>query len=258
MNQINFFKLQAKNLHRDFKTRHKVYDEAIKADLYEFTPRFFDVDNIVVTYDISDEEIECFTLMKAQHFISQLVGFKKWNVLIKASSTELELAKQLFDNQHKLSLDDWNDYIFNAEEVNNTSFSPEDRLEIFKNIFLKEGDFATMPNDFRLQRHIERLSPVTKNFAVKKEGEVIEKLPLSEENRKTFINAANSVFENVLLRIGTDNPNSIRKLWNAEEYIDNELLDQTMLPISKDYALSLIDSFLVHHVIALSSHAESE
>ena len=120
---INFFKLQSKNLLKDFKTRKKIYDDAIDDYLYEFSPKFFDVDEIIVSYDLSDKEIENFTLMKAQHFISQLVGFRKWNNLIKASRDELELAKLLFDNQHKLSLDDWNLYIADAEKSNNTTLT---------------------------------------------------------------------------------------------------------------------------------------
>ncbi|CBW25667.1 hypothetical protein BMS_0763 [Halobacteriovorax marinus SJ] len=148
MNHINFFKRQAKNLLKDFKTKEKYYDEVADCDLHRYNPFFFDIDNIVVTYDLDEDKN--FTLMNAQHFISQLVGFKKWNELIKASESELELAKLLFDNQHKLSLDDWEWYISEAEYKNNITFSSVDRLEIFKMVFLKDGNFATMPNDFRL------------------------------------------------------------------------------------------------------------
>ena len=39
----------------------------------------------------------------------------------------------------------------------------------------------------------------------------------------------------------------MRKLWNIDDYV-NSLITEDMLPISEDYALSLIDAFLVHHV----------
>lgn len=150
MNHIAFFKLQAKNLKKDFATRHKVHDDAIGADLYSFNPKYFDVENIEVTYDFSEKEIEGFSLMKSQHFIAQLVGFRKWSDLINASEEQLELAKLLFDNQHKLSVDDWKDYIFECEKVNNCIFSDVERLDVFKKVFLVDGNFATVPNDFRL------------------------------------------------------------------------------------------------------------
>ena len=51
------------------------------------------------------------------------------------------------------------------------------------------------------------------------------------------------------------NPEQTRKLWNAEDYVDN-MLTKDMLPISRDYALSLIDAFLVHHVLGLATQAD--
>ena len=72
-----------------------------------------------------------------------------------------------------------------------------------------------------------------------------------------FIDAANKVFESVLFRIEPQNPEATCKLWNPEEYVD-ELLTEDMLPISQDYALSLIDAFLVHHVIGLAVQADKQ
>lgn len=37
----------------------------------------------------------------------------------------------------------------------------------------------------------------------------------------------------------------------VEDYVDNIWLDESMLPIGRDYALSLIEAFLVHHMIDL-------
>jgi hypothetical protein len=41
------------------------------------------------------------------------------------------------------------------------------------------------------------------------------------------------------------------------QYID-EVLRQYMLPIDRDYALSLIDAFLVHHFSGLDTEADSQ
>jgi hypothetical protein len=81
----------------------------------------------------------------------------------------------------------------------------------------------------------------------------ITALPLGEADRAQFIDAANKVFEKVLERMAPANPENVRKRWDAGHYIDNVLLHEDMLPISRDYALSLIDAFLVHHVADLAA-----
>ncbi len=83
----------------------------------------------------------------------------------------------------------------------------------------------------------------------------ITSLPLNKEDRAEFIEIANSVFKTVLLRMMPRNPGLTRKLWNAENYVD-DMLTEDMLPISRDYAASLIDAFLVHHVAGLSAQAD--
>ena len=75
------------------------------------------------------------------------------------------------------------------------------------------------------------------------------------EDRVEFVEIANSVFKTVVLRMMLRNPGLVRKLWNAEDYVDN-MLTEDMLPISRDYAASLIDAFLVHHVAELSTQAD--
>ena len=86
----------------------------------------------------------------------------------------------------------------------------------------------------------------------------ITSLPLVGADRAEFVEAANHVFEAVLKRMGPQNPKAVRKLWNAEQYVDEGLLSDDMLPISRDYALSLIDAFLVHHVLGLVAQAEKQ
>jgi len=133
MEHIAYFKLQAKNLLKDYKTRF--FDE--KEQLYDYHPKYFDINGIFCDFDLPDYKDDFkFTLMNAQHIIAQLAGFRKWNDLEKANSTELELAHLLFDNAHKISIDEWNMYISRTEFNNKTTFDAQTRLEIFKQVFL--------------------------------------------------------------------------------------------------------------------------
>ena len=87
MTHIEFFKLQAKNLLRDYKTQYQDKD-----GLFQYQPRFFiDIDDIVLNYNIREDEP--FTLMNAQHIISRLSGFDKWGDLLKATIVDLEIGK---------------------------------------------------------------------------------------------------------------------------------------------------------------------
>ena len=133
MDHIEYFKLQAKNLLKDYKTRYFNTEEGF----YEYRPIFFDIANVFLDLELNDDESDfSFTLMNAQHVIAQLAGFSNWSVLLKATSAELELAHLLFDNAHKISLEEWEWYIADAERMNNTEFNNEIKLDIFKQVFL--------------------------------------------------------------------------------------------------------------------------
>jgi hypothetical protein len=139
MKTIDYFKLQAKNLHRDFKTKTpSFFDKGIYDFIYEYTPKYFDINGIVCDFDLDEDN---FSLMNAQHVIAQIVGFEKWSELLKASEAELELAKLLFDNQDKVDVQTWVDHMTNMEEMNQTTFDSESRLEIFKECCLKRQIF---------------------------------------------------------------------------------------------------------------------
>lgn len=87
-------------------------------------------------------------------------------------------------------------------------------------------------------------------------GYQITSLPVDDAYRKEAIELAESTFEMVMRRIEPDNPKQTRVLWNAENYVDNYHLSADMLPIDSEYALSLIEAFLVHHVINLAVQAD--
>lgn len=88
-------------------------------------------------------------------------------------------------------------------------------------------------------------------------AEVISSLPLSKNDREEFIKVANQSFERVFKDIEPLNPELTRSLWNAEEYID-QVIKIDMLPIDRDYAISLVEAFLVHHVIGLATEADQK
>jgi len=89
-----------------------------------------------------------------------------------------------------------------------------------------------------------------------KNGYLIKSLPFDADYRSDAIELANSTFEDVVRRIEPDNPRKMRELWDAADYVDNHHLSEDMLPIDSEYALSLIEAFLVHHVINLATAAD--
>lgn len=149
MKPIDYFKLQAKNLFRDFKTKTPYRDEADGNTYYKYEPRYFDVDSIVLSFDWDEET---FSLMNAQHTIAVLAGFRKWTDMSKASETELELAKLVFDNQDKIDAEEWEMYIANFERDNMTTVDAESKLEIYKHVFLNVEGHSSAFGDFRLKK----------------------------------------------------------------------------------------------------------
>lgn len=144
MKNIDFFKQQAKNLFKDYKTR--VYNE--NEGFYEYSPRFFnDIEEILANFEIGDED--SFTLMNAQHIIARLSGFYKWSELINASEPALELGKLLLINRQayqekqgfftnmveSMIVTDWKSY----EKEYLKDFDDESKLEVFKKVFLEDN-----------------------------------------------------------------------------------------------------------------------
>jgi len=137
MTHIEYFKLQAKNLFRDYKTQTSYIEDG--DTYYKYAPKFFDIDGIIVDYDLDEENL---SLMKLQHIIALMIGFEKWSDLLKASEAELELAKQLFDNQDKIFLENW--------EMMYGEYDAESQLEIFKQVVLNGEEHYNPFPDYRL------------------------------------------------------------------------------------------------------------
>lgn len=85
----------------------------------------------------------------------------------------------------------------------------------------------------------------------------ITSVPVGGADRAVLIEAANTVFEKIIDRIEPENEDLTRSLWDVGHYIDNHLFREGMLPMTAaDYAIYLIDAFLVHHVIDLAIEAD--
>ncbi len=94
MEHIDYFKLQAKNLLKDYKTRF--FGEL--ENHYSYKPQYFDIVQIFSDFGLPDEKEDfSFTLMNAQHIISRISGFSKWNDLSTANESELQFAHRQLD-----------------------------------------------------------------------------------------------------------------------------------------------------------------
>ena len=98
MKNIDYFKLQAKNLLKDYQTRYLSED----GDIYEYEPKFFDIVGIFLEYDIMDDDKNFeFKLGNAQHLIAQMAGFASWKDLTTAPETDqLKARKSLERSIH--------------------------------------------------------------------------------------------------------------------------------------------------------------
>ena len=145
-NNIEYFKKQAKNLYQDYKTR-KLSDAG---DIHEYSPKYYDITQIFLDFDIFDDAPDFeFSLMKAQHLIAKLVNFNSWAELIKASDTQLEIAKIklwcfTLGNYDPSKIEDYEFFMDEAEDNAGTVFDDETRLELAK-YYIKGEDQENIP-----------------------------------------------------------------------------------------------------------------
>ena len=110
------------------------------------------------------------------------------------------------------------------------------------------ASWSLLIRDYEAQKPKPKVLPKT--------GYLIEALPVDAEYRREAINLANTTFERVMRRMEPDNPKETRSLWDAAEYVDRHHLSADILPIDSEYALSVIEAFLVHYVIDLAVQAD--
>lgn len=135
MNHVEYFKMQAKNLFKDWKTR-TTYTDIDGSTCYQYNGKYFDVSSIFFDFEGIYDENDL-TLMKAQHMIACMAGFSKWAELLKASDAKLELERLLLDNRTKISREDWEMYIIGVERDNEISIDLESQVELFKRVFIE-------------------------------------------------------------------------------------------------------------------------
>ncbi len=253
MTPIEYLKLQAKNLHKDIKTQTSSFDPKLGRNRYDYEPRFFKIDLLVDDFNINEEN---FKLGNAQHVIAKLCGLEKWTDLSKASPAKIELSILLYTNMDTLEVRDWDQYVFDIETSNNVKLDDEFKLRIFKEGFL-DWQKDVYYEDYRLSKDEETEIEWEKDDSVSSLPTVkISSLPLTKEDREEFVKAANQSFERVFDAIEPENPGLVRKMWDAEKYIDKDVLTPDRLPIDRDYALSLVDAFMVGYVIQLAVEAD--
>jgi hypothetical protein len=144
------------------------------------------------------------------------------------------------------------------EAENKVKLDDEFKLQTFTEVFL-EREQDIYYDDYRLSKDDETEIEWEKDDAISNVPTAkISSLPPANDDREEFIKAANQSFERVFSRIEPDNPELTRSLWNAEKYIDEDILTSDRLPIDLDYALSMIDAFMVGYVIQLATEADNQ
>ena len=99
MDIIKYFKLQAKNLLKDFKENQGFFENRGKFEYETDREKYFKVSMVFDDFNVDETN---FKLGNSQHVIAKMVGFNNWSQLVKASNEELELAKLYFDFQDRL------------------------------------------------------------------------------------------------------------------------------------------------------------
>ncbi|OKS88158.1 hypothetical protein [Mucilaginibacter polytrichastri] len=255
MNHIDFFKLQAKNLHRDYKTKKTISAENGKSYL-EYEPKFFDIDAIFEDYEIDNED---FSLMSAQHLVAKMLRLNKWSDLINATKPQLELAKLKFINQNKIPLVEWDIQVAGVEREHDMVFDPNDELDYYKYCLSHYDESVIFSPTYLLDKSLAEMTDNESDEPRKvydpETSVKITSLPLSEADRAEFVEMANGVFDYVIERMEPLHPEPTRKLWDAEGFVDN-LLNEEMLPIDREQLWTMFEHFLIGHVANLAAQAD--
>ncbi len=75
MKPIDYLKLQAKNLFKAYKSRIPYIGDVAGNTYYTYDSKYVDLDTILIEYDWEDERFS--SLMKAQHSLAIILGYKK-------------------------------------------------------------------------------------------------------------------------------------------------------------------------------------
>lgn len=134
MTDVDFFKYQAKLFLQDAKLYLADFENP-DCDFSESPNYKAFNDDLFLYFDIQSP----MTLMRAQHYISQIAGFEKWNDLIKASPDELKLARLVYKNcQSSSAIEDWQYYLGSISYLN---LDAKVLYELAEQYFKAENEF---------------------------------------------------------------------------------------------------------------------
>ena len=125
------FERYAENLLTDFNTRK--LDE--NGDIYTYTPKYFDIAEIFLSYDIyDDDENFHFDIKDARDLISIILD-NSWDNITNANKHkkeiyELKLGSYKINSQYDIN--DFDEASFWIEQNNNTVLDDEAKLELYK------------------------------------------------------------------------------------------------------------------------------
>ena len=143
MSNLEFFKKQAKIFLKDWQTQIKTV-ESDGFISYHYDWKFYDVGDLFFYYELDDKDEQDIKLARAQHWISKMVGFKKWDELIHASKVELELAEFLLRRfKNAQDVQNWEETI---QFAGIAELEPEIKLEYARQYY-ELGDRAAIVND---------------------------------------------------------------------------------------------------------------
>ena len=109
MSHEEFFKNEAKKFLKDWQTQTKTIENDGFIS-YHYNWKFFDVGDLFFYYELDDEDEQDIKLARAQHYIAKMVGFEKWDELIHASETRLELSELLLRRfKNAQDIQEWED-----------------------------------------------------------------------------------------------------------------------------------------------------
>ena len=240
MANIEFFKQQSKNLLKDYNSR--IFNE--KEGFYEYNPRYFhDIEFLIDVFNI--DENNSFTLMNAQHIVSRLSGFYKWNELIKASEPKLEIGRLLLTNREiypqrknfftnmveSLIVEDWKSY----ETQYLAGCNDNAKLEEFKKVFLGQGVSQK-----------ERNPKITLDFCDDLNAQDMLKKIMKEKNLSPEKAILSSISQkNCVSILSTGWAHIAVSLWgHANPYAEREKLDNPIIEIKlskdKSYLLDVV------------------
>ena len=114
LKKLEFFKNEAKKFLKDWRTQTPTV-ESDGAISYHYDWKFYDVGDLFIYYELNDKDKQDKKLARAQHYIANMLGYKKWDVLIHASDTELELAELLLRHfKNAQDVQDWEDTLMST------------------------------------------------------------------------------------------------------------------------------------------------